>query len=105
MKKTTIFLAIIMTLVFMIGLGCKKSEMGSGYMTDATIIGYDTRLCVCCGGLQIVLAGESQFRLIGNTASIGLTETSNYPVAVEVDWTEDRTNGCNHIIVTRFRRK
>ena len=80
-------------------------------MSDAIITGTDLRACICCGGLMITFDGETKpytgdFRLISNIATdIGITEKDTYPIYVKVDWKEDTTNVCNHILITRIARR
>ena len=80
-------------------------------MNDAVITGTDLRTCICCGGLMITFNGETKpytgdFRLISNnTADIGITDRDTFPMFVKVDWKEDKTNVCNHILITRIARR
>lgn len=79
-------------------------------MNDAIITGSDVRECICCGGLMITFNGETKpytgdFRLISNNADIGITDKDTYPIYVKVDWKEDTTNVCNHIVITRIARR
>ena len=79
-------------------------------MNDAIITGSDMRMCVCCGGLMISFNGETRpytgdFKLIENSTDLGITEKDTFPIYVKVDWKVDMTTVCNHIIVTRFKRR
>ena len=41
-----------LTVLFLTIFSCKKDEP---YMNSAEIIGYDAKLCVCCGGTEITI--------------------------------------------------
>ncbi len=79
-------------------------------MNDAIITGVDARTCVCCGGLMITFNGATtpytgDFRLIENEGAVGITDKDRFPVYVKVDWKEDRSTICNHILITRIARR
>ena len=79
-------------------------------MNDAIITGSDVRACICCGGLMITFNGEARtytgdFRLIENSGDIGISENDRFPIYVKVDWKEDTTNVCKHILITRISRQ
>jgi hypothetical protein len=93
--------------ILLLTTSCKKEQP---YMNDAIITGSDMRMCVCCGGLMITFNGETKpytgdFKLIENSADLGITEKDTFPIYVKVDWKVDTTNICNHIIITRFKRR
>lgn len=78
-------------------------------MSNAIITGFDMRACACCGGLMITFNGEKtpytgDFKLIGNETDLGQQYKENFPVYVKVDWKNDTTNICQHIIITRIAR-
>ena len=78
-------------------------------MANGIITGSDARMCICCGGLMITFDGETRpyagdFRLIENSADLGITEKDTFPIYVKVDWKVDTNNVCNHIIIIRFKR-
>ncbi|MGH2564537.1 MAG: hypothetical protein ACRDE5_08490 [Ginsengibacter sp.] len=112
MKKSSQLIAIILTLSFFGSNSCQKEITHEvPYMNEAIITGYDFRACVCCGGLMITFGGEPKpytgdFRLISNSAAdIGIAQTDTFPINVKVDWKEDTTNICNHILITRIARR
>ena len=112
MKKPSQLIAIILTLFFFANNSCKKENPKEvPNMHDAIITGSDMRACICCGGLMITFNGESKpytgdFRLISNSAAdIGITQADTFPIYVNVDWKEDTTNVCNHILITRIVRR
>ena len=79
-------------------------------MNDAIITGFDARTCICCGGLMITFNGETRaytgdFKLIENSDDIRVTDRDRFPFYVKVDWKEDATNVCNHILITRIARR
>jgi hypothetical protein len=98
MKKTFLFTFIILTLAAFLFVSCKKE---TSFMNDAIITGSDARTCICCGGLMITFNGET----IENGGDIGITDKDTFPIYVKVDWKEDTTNVCNHILITRIARR
>ena len=107
MKKTFLFSFITLTLAAFLFVSCKKETT---YMNDAIITGSDARTCICCGGLMITFNGETRayngyFRLIENGGDIGIADKDSFPIYVKVDWKEDTTNVCNHILITRIARR
>ncbi|MEO8415283.1 MAG: hypothetical protein ABI472_16610 [Ginsengibacter sp.] len=112
MKKSPRLIAIILTLFFSGSNSCQKEvSQEDPYRSEAIITGYDFRACVCCGGLMITFDGEPKpytgvFRLIGNSAAdIGISLTDTFPINVKVDWKEDTSNYCNHMLITRIARR
>ncbi|MEP7228717.1 MAG: hypothetical protein ABI691_00615 [Ginsengibacter sp.] len=111
MKKSPQLIAIILTLFFLGSNSCQKEiTQEVPYINNAIITGYDVRACVCCGGLMITFDGELKpytgaFRLISNSADIGIKQTDTFPIYVKVDWKEDTTNICNHILITKIARR
>jgi hypothetical protein len=107
MKKTFLSTSITLTLAIFLFVSCNKE---TPYMNDAIITGSDARTCICCGGLMISFNGETRpytedFRLIENGGDIGVTDKDRFPIYVKVDWKEDTTNVCNHILITRIARR
>lgn len=107
MKRSLPFTGIILTAFFLVSNSCKKE---APYMNDAIITGSDVRTCICCGGLMITFDGETRpytgdFRLIQNSADIGITEKDKFPIYVKVDWSVNTNNVCNQIIITRIARR
>lgn len=112
MKKSSQLIIIILTLFFFTNNSCKKETLKEvPNMHDAIITGSDVRACICCGGLMITFDGEPKpytedFRLISNSAAdIGITQSDTFPIYVKVDWKEDTTNVCNHILITKIARR
>jgi hypothetical protein len=89
---------------------CKK-EKSPPFQNNARIIGYDMRLCVCCGGYQIIIDGipnpnGNTFFLTGQfPANFHLNENPAYPIPVQIDWKAD-TARCfgNYINISRIAR-
>ena len=101
MKIKLLLMLVVVAVFMLVATSCKKE---TPYMSDATITGYDQRLCVCCGGLMVKF-NESEFRLIANSEELGISQNENFPINVKVDWKEDSGNPCNKIIITRFARR
>lgn len=85
------FLAIA---IFSLTLSTCKKECDCG-MTNAEIIGYDYRLCACCGGWELVIENvtppdNNQFFLIGEMpSSYEIGDNPQFPVLVKIDYSID----------------
>ena len=108
MKQSLFFLTIAFVSLSFLFSSCKKDDK---YMSDAIITGYDARMCVCCGGLMITFNGDTQpnhgdFKLIDNSADIGINFNESFPIYVQVDWAAV-PNKCSDdfIKVTKLKRK
>ena len=81
-------------------------------MNNAEIIGYDVRLCPCCGGTEITIdnianPNQNPFFLIGNLpANFDLGSNPIFPIKVKIDWNKDTAN-CfgNYINITRIEKR
>jgi len=96
----------VLIFFFLLHTSCKKEEP---YMSNAIITGSDARMCICCGGLMINFDGETKpytgdFKLIENSADLGITDNDKFPIYIKVDWKVDTTKACDRIIITRFKR-
>lgn len=107
-KIIRILLVIAIAIIF---YSCADNPAQSS-MTDAVITGFDLRACACCGGLMINFNGDTasykgEFYIISNNpAEFGITDISDFPIFVKVDWQKD-TSACinNRIIITKFVKK
>lgn len=81
-------------------------------MSNAEIIGLDTKMCPCCGGTEIIINnvqnpnGNSYF-LIGKLPSnFIISDNPKFPIAVKVDW-KFNTLHCfgNYVDITRIARR
>jgi hypothetical protein len=104
MKK---YLLIILIIFLFANNSCQK-RIAPDY--KAIITGFDSRKCICCGGLMINFNGETKpytgdFKLIDNAADLGISENDKFPIYARVKWKPDTTNVCNHIIITKFERQ
>lgn len=103
MKRNLVIISVIFLLA---NTKCQK-EIAPDY--NAIITGFDSRKCICCGGLMINFNGEikpyvGDFKLIDNAADLGISENDKFPIYAKVEWKPDTTNICNHIIITKFER-
>lgn len=94
-------LAMAIILIFMsITLPSCKKECQKEYMNNATIIGYDLRLCVCCGGYQITIenvpnpSGSSFFLAPQFPPEFVLDQNPAYPIPIKINWEIDKER-CN----------
>ncbi len=88
---------------------CKKDQQ---FLSNGNIIGYDARVCPCCGGTEITIDnvqnpnGNTYF-LIGNLPTdFTLGDNPKFPIAVKLDWKIDSAH-CfgNYIDITRIARR
>ncbi len=81
-------------------------------MSYADITGFDTRMCVCCGGTTIVIDGISNPNgnadfLIGKLPDgFILGNNLQFPIAVKIDWKIDSVH-CfgNYIDISRITKR
>ncbi len=100
---------IVMAILLLVIFSCRKTPH---YMSNGEIIGYDYRMCVCCGGTEITIdnvqnPNGNSFFLIGSKPSgfiIGNDE--KFPIPVTLDWKTDSAH-CfgNYIDVIRIARR
>jgi hypothetical protein len=83
--------------------GCRKDH---GYQDSGTIIGFDYRKCMCCGGWFIEIDKDTlRFYSLPDGCSVNLDD-AKYPVEVYLDWVpkDPRCMG-DEITVTRMEVK
>ena len=80
-------------------------------MNDAEIIGWDMKMCPCCGGLEITIDniqpnGYSYFLVNQLPPNFSLGDHPQFPIAVKIDWKVDPLH-CfgNHIDIIRIARR
>lgn len=64
---------------------CSKTEDG---LTEATLIGFDPKLCPCCGGVLVKL-NENQneyYQWQQRTESLGVKPTDSFPQKVKIKY-------------------
>ena len=103
--KSTIVLFFIVALL----ISCKKSATQPIYRSQGTLIGYDSRTCATCGGLEITIKNDTTknapaFYLI-NTIPSGLPANLSFPTNVTLNWKPDTTTlkQFGYIIITQIR--
>ena len=109
MKQYLSWIVISLVVLIFTAISCKKDEQ---YMSDAEIIGWDVKMCPCCGGLEITIDNVSN--PIGNTyylvnqlpANFSIGDNPKFPIAVKIDWKIDSIHcGGTHIDITRIARR
>ena len=93
---------VILSIVLITGLSCRKSGKGdNGNADHAVITGYDMRMCACCGGLMINFEGKTEpafstefYQIKNMPESVGITSTTTFPVFVDVTWVLEAAPGC-----------
>ncbi len=110
MKRLITFkLFTALTVFVLINFSCKKDQQ---YMSNGEIIGYDARMCPCCGGTEITIDNFQNpnwngFFLIGDLPSnFTIGDNEKFPIAVKLDWKIDSAH-CfgNYINITRITRR
>jgi len=96
-KAVSIFPFIMITIIFFTFSSCKK-ECTCG-ISNAEIIGFDYRECVCCGGWEMVIDDEmppdgiSFFLVAEFPSSFKIGDNPQFPILVKIDYTID-TSSC-----------
>ncbi|MDO7887550.1 hypothetical protein [Hymenobacter cheonanensis] len=107
MKALRLPLVSVLGGLLLLAGSCKKTDE---LAANAIITGYDPRMCACCGGLMITFTGKPQpfageFKLIDNSAGLGISSTEKFPLYVQVDYiTLANTCGGQHIKITSLKR-
>ena len=107
MKASFFSLVSVLVLLLVANGSCKKAD---DYMADAVIVGYDPRMCACCGGLMISFKGpttvfDADDKTINNAPDLGLSPNEAFPLYVQVNYTEV-TGGCHGaVLITKLKRK
>ena len=97
---------LLFVLLFLTLTSCKKEL---SHLSNAAIIGFDRRECVCCGGLEIMIDnvtppfGVSYFLVSEMPPSYKIDQNANFPIPVSIDYTID-TAACfgNFIRISRI---
>jgi hypothetical protein len=77
---------IIGIIGFSLFLLCCEKGSTVNYLSKGTITGPDLRLCICCGGWQIVVDNQTyNFDHLPIDSPIDL-EHETFPIAVDLDW-------------------
>lgn len=104
-----IFKSIIAVLLVM-GIARFSCQKEKG-LDNATLTGFDQRMCPCCGGLMITFTGETKpytgaFFLIENSASeFGITAADTFPIYVKVAWNKLEKCKGTYVKITHFKRR
>ena len=108
MNRSPLFVSIFTGMIAITAASSCKKETPYLYKSNARIIGYDHRLCVCCDGYQVVIDGTANpngnaFFLTGYfTPNFKLENNPPYPVPVKIDWLAD-TTGCLRKLYQYFK--
>ncbi len=77
---------VIGVIGFSLILLCCKKGISDHYQSTGTITGPDLRMCICCGGWQIMIDNQTyNFDLLPSDSKIDL-EHETFPVYVSLDW-------------------
>jgi hypothetical protein len=102
---------LVAVLGCLIGIGISGCRKGYDFR-DASIIGYDLRLCAtCCGGLFIKIDGEtpqnntSYFLISNKPSEFGIDTSTVFPVNGKVVWVANETQCLDKIDVIAWIKK
>ncbi|KAA8485594.1 hypothetical protein BDE36_0377 [Arcticibacter tournemirensis] len=106
MKKITL---VSILFLWFCATNCKKSNNGIA-TSNANIMGYDLSTCTFCGGIKVSISGDttknapSFYRTNQSFRAMGITDSSSFPIPVQIQWQRDltRTAG-NYIILTQVK--
>ncbi len=98
---------ILISLMFYLISGCEDNTTSNPglYKTEALIIGYDMRECMCCGGWFIDI-DDSTYRFweLPKDCEINF-EKDTLPLAVKLDWKKSETPCLgDEIVVLRLKK-
>ena len=76
---------IILFVLILAYYSCTKSDDD---FTEATIKGYDLRLCVCCGGMLVSLDSKPDdvYQWYQKSGNLNITEKNKYPLRVKIKY-------------------
>jgi hypothetical protein len=109
MKQYASWIVISPVVLIFTIISCKKDEE---YMSDAEIIGWDVKMCPCCGGLEITIDNipnpvANTYYLVNQLPSnFSIGDNPKFPIAVKIDWKIDSIHcGGTHFDITRIARR
>ena len=75
----------IIAFTSMIFYGCSDADDG---LTDATLSGYDLRLCACCGGVLVQLDHNQKdtYQWQQRNENFGIKPTDTFPLKVKIKY-------------------
>ena len=100
---------LTLTVLTLTILSCKKDQE---YNSNGEIIGYDAKMCPCCGGAEITIDGiqnpnGSGYFLVGELPSnFTIGNNPKFPITIKLDWKVD-TARCfgNYVDITRIAKR
>jgi len=110
MKRLNLKAFIALIILILTIFSCKKDS--EQYMNNGEIIGYDLKMCACCGGTEIIIdnvqnPNGNPYFLVGKFPSnFKIGDNPQFPIAVKLDWKIDSAR-CfgNYIDITRIARR
>ena len=81
-------------------------------MSNGEIIGFDAKMCQCCGGAEIIIDnfrnpnGNGYFLAGSFPSNFTISNNAKFPIPITLDWKIDST-WCfgNYIVITRIARR
>ena len=98
MKINLIASVALITIIF----SCSMENL-LHYKSVGIIIGPDYKMCVCCGGSEIIIDDKTyHFDVLPGNSGIDLGK-EKFPLKVKLDWETDKTV-CKWIVISRIVR-
>lgn len=85
MKKWT-FILCLLSISSVFSLSCSKEDEK---LTPAIILGYDLRLCACCGGVMVDLGEDNTndvYQWYQINDEFGVTPEDTFPLSVKIKY-------------------
>jgi hypothetical protein len=108
MKSFSLVLCTVLVLILSTVAGCQKT---TDYQDYATITGFDTRTCSCCGGLYMNLYSNrttviaNSYIIKNSPASLGIDSHTVFPLYLYIDWKTVSPDSCaQDITITSFKK-
>ena len=90
MKHNLVLSSITVLLLFM--TACLKKDVVPE--TDAAIIGYDMRLCACCGGWWFDIQGDTLRAMDLPVDFAAEIDQNAFPMPVKISWDRENLSSC-----------
>jgi hypothetical protein len=86
--KVLLILGVVLSMI------CCEKVNNNDYESTGKILGPDYRMCICCGGWQILIDSVTyNFDSIPVNSNINL-EKETFPLLVKLDWQLTNNGGC-----------
>lgn len=102
---------LILIILSLIVIGCRKTDEQPVYQSKGIITGYDLRMCAMCGGLEIRIKNDTTknappfYEINASLQQLGINENTPFPINVNLNWKRDPSpmGAYNYIIVSQIK--